>query len=240
MTASYRLKNAERTGKRIRVMNEVIQGIQIIKMYAWEHSFARVVDIIRKYAFNALSICDIIIILMHVHMLFRKELAAIRGILHIRGILLSFNIVSRAAIFLSLASYVYFGSVFTAKQVFIVTSYFSSLYLSMLHFWPLALTSVAEAYISVKRIEKFLLEPETKQITPKFLSNDKEDDSLLSKKLTNGSNMALNARRFSTNLVAAQRRFSRTPSGTNFGSKGIIFDSATALWHGNDESTPGK
>lgn len=48
MTASYRLKNAERTGKRIRVMNEVIQGIQIIKMYAWEHSFANVVDIIRK------------------------------------------------------------------------------------------------------------------------------------------------------------------------------------------------
>lgn len=47
LTANYRLQNADRTGKRIRVMNEVIQGIQIIKMYAWEHSFANVVDIIR-------------------------------------------------------------------------------------------------------------------------------------------------------------------------------------------------
>lgn len=48
MTAAFRLQNAERTGKRIRVMNEIIQGIQIIKMYAWEHSFANVVDKIRK------------------------------------------------------------------------------------------------------------------------------------------------------------------------------------------------
>lgn len=149
-------------------------------------------------------------------------MVAIRGILHLRGVLLSFNIVSRAAIFLSLASYVYFGSAFTAKQVFIVTSYFGSLYLSMLYFWPIATTAVAEAYISVKRIQKFLLVPETKQVPGKVSNGDKEDDTLLIKK-TFGSSMMLNK-------ISMQRRFSRTPSGLNIGSKGIIFDNASALW----------
>lgn len=51
MAAVYQLKNAERTGKRIRIMNEVVQGIQIIKMYAWEHSFAKLIDMVRKYVF---------------------------------------------------------------------------------------------------------------------------------------------------------------------------------------------
>lgn len=167
---------------------------------------------------------------------YRKELKAIRGILLIRGVLLSFNIISRAAIFLSLASYVYFGNIFTAKQVFIVTSYFGFLYDSMLHFWPLALTSVAEAYISVSRIEKYLLMPESK--TRIDASNgDGESDALLSKKpqgLINGSNIILN--KFPTTLIP-QRRMSRNQSNTNFASKGIIFDDATALWNtGNIDS----
>lgn len=48
MTAACRLQTARRTDRRVRIMNEIIQGIQIIKMYAWETSFAKVVDRIRK------------------------------------------------------------------------------------------------------------------------------------------------------------------------------------------------
>lgn len=47
-TAVYRFRNAKKTDSRIRIMNEIIQGIQIIKMYAWERAFAKVVDQIRK------------------------------------------------------------------------------------------------------------------------------------------------------------------------------------------------
>lgn len=49
MAATYRLRTAEQTDRRIKVMNEIVQGIQVIKMYAWEQSFAILVDKIRMY-----------------------------------------------------------------------------------------------------------------------------------------------------------------------------------------------
>lgn len=36
------------TDKRIRIMNEIIVGIRVIKMYAWEYAFKRVVTKLRK------------------------------------------------------------------------------------------------------------------------------------------------------------------------------------------------
>ena len=43
-----RFKSAQVTDKRVRVMNEVITGIRVIKMYAWEYAFRRVVTKLRK------------------------------------------------------------------------------------------------------------------------------------------------------------------------------------------------
>ena len=44
-----RVKAAKMTDKRVKFMNEVITGIRIIKMYAWEYAFINVVESIRKY-----------------------------------------------------------------------------------------------------------------------------------------------------------------------------------------------
>jgi len=44
----HRLKSAKVTDKRVRVMNEIISGMRLIKMYAWEWAFHEYVKKIRK------------------------------------------------------------------------------------------------------------------------------------------------------------------------------------------------
>lgn len=48
LMADCRLKLAKQSDHRIKLMNEIIHGIQVIKMYVWEESFAVLVDHIRK------------------------------------------------------------------------------------------------------------------------------------------------------------------------------------------------
>lgn len=68
------------------------------------------------------------------------------------------------AIFLSIVCFVMLGNVFSARQVFIVTTYLNFLYDSMVFFWPLAITSWTESQVGLKRIEEFLLMPEKNEM----------------------------------------------------------------------------
>ena len=44
----YRLQAAKVTDVRVKVMNEVITGIRVIKMYGWEDAFHKMVAKIRQ------------------------------------------------------------------------------------------------------------------------------------------------------------------------------------------------
>lgn len=50
MTKYLRIETALRTDHRVQVMNEIISGIRVIKMYAWEYAFSAALHKTRKYA----------------------------------------------------------------------------------------------------------------------------------------------------------------------------------------------
>lgn len=89
-------------------MNEIINGIQIIKFYAWEQNFAKVIAKIRT-----------------------KELKAVKGSSYIMALLYSMWAVSRISVFLTLITYVYSGNVLTARKVFVVSAFYNILNQSM-------------------------------------------------------------------------------------------------------------
>lgn len=119
----------------------------------------------------------------YLFLIYRKEVNAIRGIAYVRATITSFAMISKISVFLSLASYVYFNNLITARKVFIVSSYFNLLNWSMVYFWPVALTHVAEAYVSAKRVQEYLLKSEDK---PKRLGESNNLKQLNIDKFSNG------------------------------------------------------
>ncbi|XP_066143639.1 probable multidrug resistance-associated protein lethal(2)03659 isoform X2 [Euwallacea fornicatus] len=133
-TSIYRLATAIKTDERIRLMNEIISGIQVIKMYTWEKPFAKLVEMAR-----------------------RREMDQIRKISVIRGIMMSFNLfLNNTAIYLCVLVYVLTGHVLNAQYVYILQSFYGILKISVTMFFPMGITNFAEANISVKRIQTFL------------------------------------------------------------------------------------
>lgn len=96
-----------------------------------------------------------------------------------RGILLSFIMfTTRISIFASVLAYVLFGYNITAEQVFVITSFYNILRQSMTVFFPQGIGQVAEANVSVKRLNKFLLYEETEIASElRNVERQQKDDS---------------------------------------------------------------
>ncbi|XP_030884410.1 multidrug resistance-associated protein 4 isoform X3 [Leptonychotes weddellii] len=149
--SSFRSKTATFTDVRIRTMNEVITGIRIIKMYAWEKSFADLITYLR-----------------------RKEISKILSSSYLRGMnLASFFVASKIIIFVTFTTYVLLGNVITASHVFVAMSLYGAVRLTVTLFFPAAIEKVSEAVISIQRIKNFLLLDEISQRTPQLPSDGK-------------------------------------------------------------------
>lgn len=158
---------------------------------------------------------------------------AIRGTAYLRATLFSFGMISRLSIFISLVTYIFLGNIITAKKVFVVFSFFNILNLSMVYFWPLALTNVAEGYISAKRIQEFLLASEKK---PKALEHKKIGDEKKEKGRKNApdENGTAMVKISNTDNVTSKRIVDLTAKF-----KGIVMQNLTATWESGDKQNAG-
>uniref|UniRef100_A0A8C8GYC2 Multidrug resistance-associated protein 4 n=1 Tax=Oncorhynchus tshawytscha TaxID=74940 RepID=A0A8C8GYC2_ONCTS len=153
---SLRSKTAVLTDSRIRTMNEVVSGIRIIKMYAWEKPFSALVNEVR-----------------------RKEISKIMSSSVLRGLnMASFFAASKIIVFITFAVYVLLGNTISASRVFVAVSLYGAIKLTVTLFFPLAIEKVFETIISIRRIKNFLLLDEIERPNMRFTLEEKKDASV--------------------------------------------------------------
>ncbi|XP_029305645.1 LOW QUALITY PROTEIN: ATP-binding cassette sub-family C member 2 [Cottoperca gobio] len=129
------IENMEFKDKRLKIMNEILNGIKILKLYAWEPSFQSQVEDIRG-----------------------QELKVMRKFAYLSSV--STFIFSCAPALVSLATFAVFvgvspSNVLTAEKAFTSISLFNILRfpLAML---PMLIAAIVQTAVSKKRLEKFL------------------------------------------------------------------------------------
>ncbi|KAB0803714.1 hypothetical protein PPYR_00684 [Photinus pyralis] len=129
-----RLRTARRTDERVRLMNEILNGIQVIKMYTWEIPFAKLVELARRH-----------------------EIAAIRSHFIIHSFLFSLQMfITRTCLFISLVVFIAMGATMTADIAYTATSIYSFIRPVMTMLFSFSIASYAEVYTSISRVHEFL------------------------------------------------------------------------------------
>uniref|UniRef100_A0A672S3V6 Cystic fibrosis transmembrane conductance regulator n=1 Tax=Sinocyclocheilus grahami TaxID=75366 RepID=A0A672S3V6_SINGR len=155
--SKYRSKTAAFTDSRIRTMNEVVSGIRIIKMYAWEKPFAALVNDER-----------------------RKEISKIMNSSYLRGLnMASFFTANKIILFVTFTVYVLVGNKISASRVFVVVSLYSAIRLTVTLFFPAAIEKVSESCLwSFSLVQKFLLLDELVKSHVPLTREDKKEASV--------------------------------------------------------------
>ncbi|XP_054158177.1 ATP-binding cassette subfamily C member 4-like [Oppia nitens] len=130
-----RRKVAALSDNRIRLMNDIITGMSVIKMYAWERHFSQLIADAR-----------------------RKEMRQIQKSTLLKALNKSISDISgRFIIFIILIVHILLGGKLTAETVFISMYVYQGLQFTMTYAFPLVVALVAEVYVSAKRIQTYLL-----------------------------------------------------------------------------------
>ncbi|XP_033954626.1 ATP-binding cassette sub-family C member 4-like [Pseudochaenichthys georgianus] len=154
--SKFRSKTASLTDDRIRMMNEVVSGIRIIKMYAWEKPFSALVSEVR-----------------------RKEISKIMKSSYLRGLnMASFFCASKIILFITFTLYVLLGNTITASRVFVTVSLYTAVRLTVTLFFPSAIEKLFESRVSIRRIQEFLMLDEIIKSPAAPPQEEKEDASV--------------------------------------------------------------
>ncbi|XP_044754617.1 multidrug resistance-associated protein 1 isoform X4 [Coccinella septempunctata] len=149
------IKQMKNKDERVKLMNEVLNGIKVLKLYAWEPSFERQVLNIRS-----------------------KEIAVLKQTAYMNaGTSFIWSCAPFLVSLVSFASYVMVDekNVLDATTAFVSISLFNILRfpLSML---PMMISNMIQCYVSVKRINKFL---NLEELDPSNVTHDSSEGACL-------------------------------------------------------------
>ncbi|XP_029169040.1 probable multidrug resistance-associated protein lethal(2)03659 [Nylanderia fulva] len=132
------LKSAERSDARLRLMNQIITGIQVIKMYVWELPFYNLVDKARKH-----------------------EMSVIKKNSILRQLSISLDCcVPRLSLFITILTYILFGNYINPEKVYLVTAYYNVLRNSMMYGFSFGVQNIVQAQVCIRRLQKFMMHTE--------------------------------------------------------------------------------
>ncbi|KAG4075666.1 hypothetical protein HA402_003491 [Bradysia odoriphaga] len=139
----FRVAAAKKTDTRVRIINEAINGIQVIKMCAYENVYFKKILSARKDELKAMSKSWMFDAL-------NKSV---------------FDVASKLMIMLTLLVYILVpNSIVNATTVFITLTLANYVRNTITNFLPMAITSIFELRVSINRIETFLLLEEKKNV----------------------------------------------------------------------------
>ncbi|KAJ5078871.1 multidrug-resistance like protein 1 isoform i [Anaeramoeba ignava] len=127
----------DQSDSRIKIINELLQGIRVIKFYAWEANFRKKIVDLRN-----------------------KEISLLKFLLILRMLLVI--IFTMLPLLTAIATFAVYGSTgkkLTAEKVFTSIALFELIRIQ-LFFLPLGFVALSNFKVSLKRIETFLLSPE--------------------------------------------------------------------------------
>lgn len=136
----YAVKQMKVKDSRIKAMNEVLSGMKVLKLYAWERPFGDKVSELRDTELVAL-----------------KQSAILRALS-----MFSWTI---APFFVSLATFIAYtgsGNALTPEKAFVALSLFNLLRFPLVML-PMLISAVVQAQVSLARVTKFLTLPEVDQ-----------------------------------------------------------------------------
>ncbi|XP_012538805.1 probable multidrug resistance-associated protein lethal(2)03659 [Monomorium pharaonis] len=138
IVAPLRFKLAQKTDNRLRLMNQVITGLQVIKMYVWEIPFYNLVEKARK-----------------------REMSVIKKYSIVEQLALTLDcFVPRLSLFVAILAYVLFGNYINAEKVYLVTAYYNVLRSSMIFGFSMGLHQLVQALVCIRRLQRFMLHDE--------------------------------------------------------------------------------
>ena len=152
----FQTKQMEYKDHRMKIMNEILGGIRVIKLQGWEHSFINNVQEIRGSE--------------------EQEMRKFAWVDVFTS--LTFSMLPYLALLCSFATFIFMdedNNILTAEKAFVTLSYMGQLSMQIISL-PMTIVSVVQANVSLKRIDAFLSQEEPSNHPIQY---DSEDDTIV-------------------------------------------------------------